>query len=362
MFRLRLAMFSYSLPTEGRKRGGIERSAHTLADGLARRGHDVVVFTHDSRPKGAVYDVRPLPWKDFVNTWLGRRVTMGYFGNLLAMLPDYAGFDAIVAHGDSLLLPLVGKPVVRVLHGSALGEARSARTLGRRILQSGVYAQEILTAMLHGGVVAVSESTRRDNRFVRHVIPHGVDERMFRPDPDARSRQPSVVFVGTLRGRKRGQFLLDLFRSSVRSAHPDALLTIVGDQGPPCDGVDYRLGVSDSDLAFLYQRAWVYASPSTYEGFGLPYLEAMACGTPVLATPNPGSEEVLGSGAYGRLACDSDFAAALLSLLSDCQARAALAARGLARAGEYSLTTMLTRYEALLFDLITLDAKPVASG
>ena len=51
---------------------------------------------------------------------------MGYLGNVLALLPDYREFDAIIAHGDSLLLPLAGKPVVRVMHGSALGEARSA--------------------------------------------------------------------------------------------------------------------------------------------------------------------------------------------------------------------------------------------
>jgi glycosyltransferase involved in cell wall biosynthesis len=355
-------MFSYGLPTQGMKRGGIERSAHTLAEGLARRGHEVVIFTHDSRPVGALYDVYPLPWKDFVNTWLGRRVTMGYLGNVLAVLPDYTSFDAIVAHGDSLLLPLTGKPVVRVLHGSALGEARSARTAGRLVLQWGVYLQEILTALLQNGVVAVSESTRRDNPFVRHVIPHGVDDRVFRPNPAARSEQPSVVFVGTLKGRKRGQFLLDLFQKTVRSKHANAVLTIVGDQGPPSPGVEYRVGVSDSELAFLYQRAWVYASPSTYEGFGLPYLEAMACGTPVVATRNAGSDEVLGGGAYGALASDTDFGRTLLSLLGDRQARGILAARGADRAQVYSLEGMLTRYEELLFELIQLDAKPVASA
>ncbi len=45
-------------------------------------------------------------------------------------------------------------------------------------------------------------------------------------------------------------------------------------------GVTYVTGVPDTQLADLYRRAWVCASPSTYEGFGLPYLEAMACGTP----------------------------------------------------------------------------------
>src|SRR5512138_897498 len=182
--RLRIAMVSYGLPVPGCKRGGIERAAHTLADGLARRQHDVVVFSHDPRPARASYRVRELPWKEFVATWVGRRATMGYLGNVLALLPDYHEFDAIVTHGDSLLMPVIGKPVLRVLHGSALGEARSATSLGRSVLQLGVYAQELVTALTQRGVVAVSGSTTRDNPFVGQVIPHGVDERVFTPWPN----------------------------------------------------------------------------------------------------------------------------------------------------------------------------------
>ena len=358
---LRIATFSYGLPVPGLKRGGIERAAHTLADGLARRGHQVVVFTHDPKPSGASYDVRLLPWKAFVDTWLGRRVTMGYLGNVLAIVPDYDDFDAIVAHGDSLLLPITGKPVVRILHGSALGEARSARSLGRGLLQLGVYAQELLTALLQGEVVAVSETARRHNPFVRRVIRHGFDERVFAPGPSERSTRPSLLFVGTLAGRKRGRFLLRSFADVVRQAHPDATLTIVGDQGPPCVGVTYRIGVTDIELASLYRRAWAYVTPSTYEGFGLPYLEAMACGTPVVATPNPGSVAILDHGTYGVLAGDEEFGARISSLLSDEQARDALSARGLRRAEEYSLSLMLDRYEALLFDLVGTDARRVVS-
>jgi phosphatidylinositol alpha-mannosyltransferase len=359
--RLRLATFSYGLPVRGLKRGGIERSAHTLADGLARRGHEVVVFTHDPKPAEAAYDVRPLPWKAFVDTWLGRRVTMGYLGNVLAVTPDYSGFDAIVAHGDSLLLPITGKPVIRILHGSALGEARSARSFGRGLLQLGVYAQELLTAMLQNGVVAVSESARRQNPFVRRAICHGVDDRVFGPRPQERSAQPSLLFVGTLAGRKRGRFLLGVFADDVRRAHPDATLTIVGDEGPPCPGVTYRTGIPDLELAALYRRAWAYVTPSTYEGFGLPSLEAMACGTPVVATPNPGSVEMLDHGKYGVLAADREFGASISALLSDAQALAAFGAQGLCRAREYSLTVMLDRYEALLFDLVGAHATQVPS-
>jgi glycosyltransferase involved in cell wall biosynthesis len=354
-------MLTYGLPVPGQKRGGIERAAHTLADGLARRGHHVVVFAHDPAPTGAAYEVRLLPWKRFTQSWTGRRLTMGYLGNVLVLLPDYREFDAIVAHGDSLLLPLAGKPVVRVLHGSALGEARTAHSIGRSLLQLGVYVQELATAMTQGGVVAVSENARRDNPFVRHVIPHGVDDRVFAPRPEERSDTPSILFVGTLDGRKRGRWVIDLFLQRVRPAHPDASLTVVGPPGAELPGVTYHTGITDETLAALYRRAWVYASSSTYEGFGLPYLEAMACGTPVVATPNPGSIEVLGDGQYGILARDEDFPDALLSLLRDESARHTLSSRGIQRAREHSLTIMLNRYEELLFELVAVHASSVAS-
>jgi glycosyltransferase involved in cell wall biosynthesis len=349
------------LPVLGMKRGGIERAAHMLADGLAHRGHDVVVFTHDPKPAQAAYEVRRLPWRAFVDTWLGRRLTMGYLGNVLAILPDYREFDAIMAHGDSLLLPLSGKPIVRILHGSALGEARSARSIGRKLLQLGVYTQELATSLLQRGVVVGSENARRQNPLVRRVIPYGVDSCVFNPDPQERSSEPSVLFVGTLGGRKRGGFLLRIFEECVRRSHPDATLTIVGDHGPAYAGVTYRIGVDDRELAALYRRAWVYAAPSTYEGFGLPALESMACGTPVVATPNPGSVELLDHGKYGVIARDRDFGPCVSALLADAESRDAIRARGLHRAREYSTAIMLDRYEALLFELVRAHASPVAS-
>jgi len=359
--RLHLAVFNYNLPVDGQKRGGVDRVAHTLAHALARRGHEVTVFTHDSKPRGAAYDVRPLPWKVFVDTWFGRRATMGYLGNLLAVLPDYRGFDVVIMHGDSLLAPLCGKPVLRVMHGSAWGEARHATSLGRTILQSGVYLQELLTACCQSPVVAVSECTRRANPFIRYVIPHGVDSDIFTPTPDERSVEPSILFVGTLDGRKRGRLLLDGFLRSIRAQYPDATLTIVGPAGENHPGVRYYTGVSDADLAALYRRSWVYASPSSYEGFGLPYLEAMSCGTPVVASPNPGSLEVLGGGA-GLLAADAEFVEAVADLLRNKTRRETLRLAGLARAQMYSLATMVDRYEQLLFEMAAFDAGSVAAA
>ena len=74
---------------------------------------------------------------------------------------------------------------------------------------------------------------------------------------------------------------------------PQAQLTMVATTGPPMQGVTYCTGIAEAELVRLFQQSWVYASPSVYEGFGLPYLEAMACGTAVVASPNPGSRELL---------------------------------------------------------------------
>jgi glycosyltransferase involved in cell wall biosynthesis len=346
----------------GRKRGGIERIAHVLAHGLSQRGHHVVVFSHDDKPVGAGYDVRALPWKAFVDTWLGKRLTFGYLGNILALLPDIREFDAVIAHGDSLLLPIKRKPIVRVMHGSALQEALHATSPWRAVMQSGVYVQELLTAILVRGTVAVSENARCHNPFIREVIPNGVDTRVFRPGIESKTGTPSVLFVGALDGRKQGRFLLDVFSTVIRSARPDAELMFVGTRGPAASGVTYYTGIDDDELARLYNRAWVYASPSTYEGFGLPYLEAMACGTAVVAAPNPGSAEVLADGRYGKLADRDRFGAAVLELLNDAGARDRFERGGLERASQLSAESMIDRYEDLLHRLIPADARRIAAA
>jgi glycosyltransferase involved in cell wall biosynthesis len=351
MTPLRIAMVNYFLPAAGRKVGGVDRVAHDLADGLGRRGHRVVVWSYDPAPPGAAYETRPLPGRRIFLHPVGRRLTLGYLGNLLSLFGDYRDADVLLAHGDSLLLPLWRKPVLRVVHGSALAEAASAASPWRRAAQLGVYVQELVSALAQPGCVAVSRNTTRHNPFVRRVIPNGVDLAAFAPDPAAKTEFPSVLFVGTLDGRKRGRLLVEWFRDHVRPRRPDARLWVVSAAGAPESGVQYFPGVGDAELARLYRAAWVYASPSRYEGFGLPYVEAMASGTPVLASPNPGSREVLGGGRFGVLSGDADFPAALAGLLADAGLRRELARCGLARAREYGREAMLDRYEALLEEL-----------
>ena len=351
--RFQIAVFSYGLPCPGQKRGGIEQVAHDLANALVERNHDVTVFTYDAAPPDARYSTRSLPFRRFATSWAGRRLTMGYVGNAIAMWPDYRPFDVIVSHGDSLLLSLMRKPLIRVMHGSALEEARSATSLGRKLLQAGIYAQELLTAMMQPGTVGVSEHTRSSNRFIRRMIPNGIDLNVFSPNPAARSLRPLILFVGVMGGRKRGAWLLEQFERHIRPQNPDAELHMVSVPGPSIDGVVYHTGIDRASLAALYRSAWVLASPSRYEGFGLPYVEALACGTPVVATPNPGSREVLADGRYGELVEDAEFSCAVCRLLDNALERAALGRAGLERAAEYDVRRSAALYEKLMQDLVT---------
>jgi phosphatidylinositol alpha-mannosyltransferase len=348
---LDIGMISYGLPVPGLKRGGIERVAHDLAQGLSRRGHAVTVYSHDPAPPDAAYRVEVARGRRLMHSWLGRRLMMGYLGNATALDSRLRRHDVIVAHGDSLLLPLLGRPVLRVMHGSALGEALTATSPLRVAHQLGVYLQELLAAATQRGCVAVSHATLKHNPLVKRVIPNGADLAAFFPDASARTAHPSLLFVGALGGRKRGSLLVDWFRERIRPRVPDATLTMLSEEGPATEGVTYLRGVPADELARLYRASWIYCSPSTYEGFGLPYLEAMASGSPVVCTPNPGSREVLGDGRYGVLASDDRFADEIVALLSDPVRRGELAASGLQRASEFDLERMLDRYEQVLEEL-----------
>lgn len=348
---MKIAMLSFRLPVPGVKRGGVERVAHDLADGLGRRGHAVTVWSADPAPVDANYEVRPLPFDSLIHDGLGFRLVSGFLGNLIALMPRYERPDVLIAHGDSLFLPLRGIPLLRIMHGSAFDEARTAKSSKRRIAQRLVYIQERITARTQY-TVAISRNTCLRYSGIQKTIPNGVDQQVFFPCNSAKMNEPTILFVGTLGGRKRGTQLMDWFRDSILPAVPNARLWMVSEPGPPRERIEYFSGLSSAWLADLYRRAWIFASPSVYEGFGLPYLEAMASGTPVIATKNAGSSEVLDDGRYGVLIeNDTEFPTAILRGLEDAEWRAAWTQRGLERASELSLTRMVDRYETLLLSM-----------
>lgn len=147
------------------------------------------------------------------------------------------------------------------------------------------------------------------------VVPEGVDREFFRPEAAEqleglrrRLRLPRrfILAVGAIEARKNLRRLLqayDALPSFIKSEHPLLLAGPAG--GDSALAAEFarhpgvrRLGyVSDRDLPGLYAAATLFVYPSLYEGFGLPPLEAMACGTPVAASRTSALPEVLGSAA-----------------------------------------------------------------
>ena len=182
------------------------------------------------------------------------------------------------------------------------------------------------------------------------IIPCGVDLRHFQPG--LKSETPTVLFVGTTGGRKRGTLLGEIFQKEILPSFPEARLWSVAEK--PLEGKNVvNFGkVPLETLTDLYRKAWVFCLPSTYEGFGVPYIEAMASGTAVVATPTPGAREVLQEGQYGLLAGDAQIAEQIKTLLDSEEKRHEYERRGLARAGDYDWPKVAAQYEEVYGQLI----------
>jgi glycosyltransferase involved in cell wall biosynthesis len=335
MSRAGIAMTSYFLPSESKVGAGYQM--HRLAQALVRHGHAVTMFSPCTRPDDAEYAHVHLPVT-------GRGRSAKWLRQLQQLELD--DFDVLHGGGD-LLGPKRGRPPrVITLFGSCVAEALHVRGLGGRARMAALGIGELVTSATADQPVCISANTRRWFPWVRAVIPCGVDLDRFSPG-GVRSPRPAILFVGTYEHRKRGRLLMEVFARQVRPALPDAELWMVCSDAPAAPGVLVLGRVSDAELADLYRRAWVFCLPSSYEAFGVPYVEAMAAGLPVVATPNPGALELTERGRFGAIASPETLGAALVDLLHDEARRGALASAGLQKAAEYSWPRIADAYSRL---------------
>ncbi|MGQ0743427.1 MAG: glycosyltransferase family 4 protein [Acidimicrobiales bacterium] len=241
----------------------------------------------------------------------------------LAETLRWAGTD--LHHGPHYTMPLASPlPVVVTIHDLSLithpqwHQPTKVAYFGRAIR---------LAAGRANALVAVSQATadrlvdRLGPRAPVHVIAHGVDHQRFRPGPvvgDAAVLAglgvgfPYVLFLGTIEPRKDVVSLVEAFGrltspSGGRSAHPDLRLVLAGSPGwgtepvsaaiaaSPAASRIVRLGrVDDGHVPALLRGAAAVAYPSLEEGFGLPALEALACGAALVTTTGSAMEEVAG--------------------------------------------------------------------
>lgn len=224
-------------------------------------------------------------------------------------------------------------------------------------------AQKALSIRAADLAICISESTRIDLlHFYPDVdparivcVPLAVDTLEFYPErigKDAIGSRPRVLFVGQRGGYKR----FDLAVEAVRQL-PAFELGVVGPHlaSEERDYLQHRLPgrwvafeLPDlSKLRRLYSSAHAFIYPSDYEGFGLPILEAMACGCPVIASNRSSFPEVAGSAALLAGEQSAECYASLIESLNDIENRAALVALGQERAKQFSWDETISQTLAL---------------
>ena len=297
--------------------------------------------------------VRRIPCSDRWTTFLWQRVRLPLPVQLATGRLD-------LFHSPDFVLPPAGStPTLLTVHDLSFLRVPEcfvpgfAQYLGQAVTRSAARATHIL-ADSHSTRVDLVELLKVDEARITVLYP-GIEAR-FTPvhDPVLLRRvrctyglpDRFVLNIGTLQPRKNLVLLIEAFGQVIKNAPPaaeDLNLVIAGTKGWKYEEIlraaahssvanrVHLLGfVRDADLPALYSLASVFAFPSLYEGFGLPVLEAMACGIPVVTGDNSSLPEVAGQAALLIDVKNRDaIADALLRLLSDRALRTKLEEAGL---------------------------------
>lgn len=272
--------------------------------------------------------------------------------------------DLDLLHGLAFAAPLASRcPTVVTVHDLSFLRFPEAFRRANRTYLAWITR---LSTRRAARVIAVSESTRRDVIDLCGVpearvvtVPNGVDEQYCPAEPAAvaefrrRKGLPErfLLYLGTLEPRKNLEALIAAYaRLPERAGAGRPKLVIAGGKGWFFETIFARvaeLGLADdvlfpgyvpaAELPWWYRAAELFVYPSRFEGFGLPVLEAMACGTPVVTTTASSLPEVAGDAA---LLVDPDdtagLTAALSRVLTDAALRADLGEAGLRQAARFS--------------------------
>ncbi|HEY71758.1 MAG TPA: glycosyltransferase family 4 protein [Thermoflexia bacterium] len=355
------------------RRAGLGRYAESLTRALVAADPDRYALFYN-RERG----VEPLAGLEHLPS---RTVALGYKPwRMLIWMGQLArvAFDRLLPHAElfhateHLLPPLHSIPTVLTVHDLIFRRMPQHHKLLNRWYLN-------LTMPLYcrraDHIIAISESTRRDLVSAYGLPPekitviHEAADPRFRPQPPettdaARARyglpERYLLSVGTIEPRKNLSRLLTAFESLYAEGLTDALV-IVGRRGwlyddffaalersPARDAVLFPGYAPDEDLPAIYAGAQALVFPSLYEGFGLPVLEAMACGTPVACSDTSSLPEITGDAAFRFAPSDvKSIAAVLRRLLRNADLRQTLRWRGFMQAARFSWKQVATETKAV---------------
>ena len=311
---------------------------------------------------GSLVLPKHLTYRDFDAAWLQRMPVLdekldARIGRYLSARTTGAG---ALFHTSYYRLPshCVGKYVVSVYDFTY---ERYRTGLARFVHKK----QKLASIRRADAVLCISESTRRDviefcpgvDIGKLHVIHLGVDGGTFYQElvSSSNANEQTVLFVGQRGGYKR----FDLAVEAIRQL-PRLSLGIVGPVLTDAERtlLTARLGnrwqefgpVSNSDLRRLYSSVFAFIFPSDYEGFGLPILEAMACGCPVVAAALSSLPEVGGAAALYAYSQTGESYASALSTLNSGAVREEAVCRGIERVAQFDWFQTLQKTKAVYLD------------
>lgn len=282
-------------------------------------------------------------------------------------------FDLFRVRPDVLFMPIQQLPIFRprkmktisTIHDLAF-HMYGEQTTFKDWLLLHIFTAQVAREADH--ITAVSGATAKDiahtygRRRNVHTVPHGVNHEMFYPPSEEerdkamhiltndfpKLKKPFILSVGQIQPRKNYARLITAFELLTQNhAFEDMQLVIAGGHGWLQDSTFKRvkssiqkrsihmLGrVNDTQLKALYWNAEVFALPSLYEGFGMPILEAMACGTPVVTSNTSSMPEVAGDAAI--LVNPHRAGSIRNGLTKALRAREELSQKGIAHAATYT--------------------------
>jgi glycosyltransferase involved in cell wall biosynthesis len=342
---LRIAFYQKILPST--QPGGVANQVHWLANALCRRGHHVCCFTLSYRPADALYEVQSEPDQQPRSAVAKKFSAAHYFRSV-----SPKGFDIHHYHGDDYLIPRRVNHI-RTFYGSALHEAMFAGSVGRLGYQLLFYLFEWYSLLRANTTAAISYATCTALPLVKKVIYCGIPlDRFSTTFNIERSPYPSILFLGDLNSRKRGALLIHHFTSYIRNKLPQAQLTVIGPQPVKGEGIHWIPRCSESELIQHYQRHWILCNPSSYEGFGVPLIEAMACGCAVVATPHAGAKEIIRNGINGLLVQPDSIGKEIYSLLTNTHVRKGIIEQGFCTARLFDITITAQLYEKVYYSCL----------
>ncbi len=374
--RLRIAIDATAIP---RQMAGAGVYTYEIVRAIATEpsNHKIVVFARqglfeDLAAEAGLHLVHVEPpwrgarlaWEQTVLPTLLRRLRIDVLHSphhhtpVLAKVAIGAGTKLVVTIHDLTFMLIPDRyPLARRLFMEMVTRA-SARAADAVIAPSQTVRRELLArlGLPSERVVAIPEAAGSSYRPAPRLLVQEVIARYG-------LREPYVLSVGSLEpGKNRTRLIHAL--AALHRAGVDSSLVVVGQPAWDYEG-DYDLVqelslgkhvsflgyVPDQDMPPLYSGAAVLAFPSLYEGFGLPVLEAMACGTPVVTSRGSATEEL---GRQAALLVDPydtvEIASAIQRVLTDSTSRADLRERGLDRAAEFSWERA-ARETLLLYEL-----------